>query len=100
MAIGIKTGGRTKGTLNKTTTETKEVLTKIVCNELDNLNDLLEQLEPKERLDVIIKLLPYIVPKQTEMTVENKETEIKPVVIEFIDSKEIESICNNLENKY
>lgn len=81
MATGIKTGGRTKGVVNKTTAETKEILQKIVSNELDNISTLLEKLEPKERIDAVIKMLPYIVPKQQE--VELKES--KPISISFID---------------
>jgi hypothetical protein len=73
MATGIKTGGRQKGVLNRTTSETKEVLKKIVNKELNGINSLLEKLEPKERIDALIKLLPYIVPKQNEIAVENKE---------------------------
>ena len=73
MATGIKTGGRTKGTPNRNTTETKELLQKIVSNELDNITDLLEKLEPKERIDAVIKLLPYIVPKQSEVSITEPE---------------------------
>jgi 23S rRNA C2498 (ribose-2'-O)-methylase RlmM len=74
MATGIKTGGRAKGTPNRTTTETKELLQNIVSKELDNIVVLLEKLEPKERIDAIIKLLPYIVPKQQEIALESKAT--------------------------
>lgn len=81
MAKGLKTGGRTKGVANKTTAETKEIIQKIVSNELDNIETLLKQLEPKERIDAVIKMLPYIVPKQQE--VELKES--KPIIISFID---------------
>ena len=70
MATGTKTGGRTKGTLNKTTLETKELIKTIVSNEMETITELLEQLTPKERIDAIIKLLPYIVPKQNEITVD------------------------------
>ena len=70
MAKGIKTGGRTKGTPNSTTAETKELLQTIVSNEMETITELLEQLTPKERIDAIIKLLPYIVPKQNEITVD------------------------------
>jgi hypothetical protein len=68
-----KTGGRTKGTLNRTTAETKELIQNVINSELDGISDLLAELQPKERLDTIIKLLPYIVPKQSEIAVENKE---------------------------
>ena len=71
MAKGIKTGGRAKGTTNKTTTETKQLLQKIVSTEIDKITDLLEALQPKERIDAVIKLLPYIVPKQSEIVVED-----------------------------
>lgn len=72
MALGIKTGGRKLGTPNKTTAETKEMLQNIVSENLKNINDLLEQLEPKERIDVIIKLLPYTLPKQKEISFDNE----------------------------
>tara|TARA_R110001583_G_scaffold171820_1_gene325552 strand:- start:334 stop:573 length:240 start_codon:yes stop_codon:yes gene_type:complete len=63
MATGIKTGGRTKGTLNKTTKEIRIVLKDVINNELLNIDTLLTQLEPKERLELVIKLIPYVLPK-------------------------------------
>lgn len=71
---GKKYGGRSKGTPNRTTAETKELLKTIVGTELDKLGVLLEQLEPMERVNAISKLLPYILPKQQEMIVEVKGT--------------------------
>ena len=97
---GQKYGGRTKGTPNRTTAETKEILQTVISKELDNTDTLLEQLEPKERLDAIIKILPYIIPKQSEMTIENKETDFKPVVIQFIDNEDVKSIVEDFEKKY
>lgn len=76
--------GRPKGAVNKTTAETKELLQKIVSNELDNITDLLSKLEPKERIDAVIKLLPYIVPKQSEIIIEPKEFEREPLTITLI----------------
>ena len=35
----------------------------ILSDELNNLPELLEQLEPKERLNFICKMMPYILPK-------------------------------------
>ena len=34
---GTKFGGRTKGTPNRTTAETKELIQNVVSNELDNI---------------------------------------------------------------
>jgi hypothetical protein len=100
MATGIKTGGRTKGTPNRTTTETKELLQKIVSNELDNLQDLLEDLNPKERLDVVIKLLPYILPKQQEIAIESTQSQFQPITVTIVKPDEVRQIVNELESKY
>ena len=60
---GSKTGGRQAGTPNKITSELREALKGIVANELDTLSDSLAQLPAKERLEVLIKLMPYCMPK-------------------------------------
>lgn len=70
---GKKFGGRTKGTPNRTTAETKELLQNIVGKELDKLGLMLSKLEPIERVNAISKLLPYILPKQQEMNIEVKQ---------------------------
>ena len=84
MATGVKTGGRQKGTPNRTTKEAKQVLQNIVNKELENITTLLDKLEPKERIDSIIKLLPYIVPKQQEIAIENRESEFKNITITIV----------------
>ena len=60
---GTKTGGRQAGTPNKITSELRDALKAIVANELDTLSDSLAQLPAKERLDVVIRLMPYCMPK-------------------------------------
>lgn len=81
MAKGIKTGGRTKGVVNKTTKEIKEVIKIIIDAEFEQLDVYLEQLTAKERLDFIAKLLPYVVPKQSEINLDSQ----KAVTISFQD---------------
>jgi hypothetical protein len=63
MAKGYKTGGRGKGTLNKTTSDLRKKIIKIVVNELQNCSRLMDSLTPKERLEIIIKLASFVVPK-------------------------------------
>lgn len=63
MAKGVKTGGRQKGTSNKLSGTVKEMITQFVTDELQHLPTLLNKLEPKEKAEYIIKLLPYIVPR-------------------------------------
>ena len=55
--------GRPKGTPNKITKELRALFKNFISNELENLPELLDGLEPKDRLDVLIKLLPYALPK-------------------------------------
>lgn len=45
------------------TKELREKLKDIVSAELEQLPDTLEDMEPKERLDFVLKLMPFVVPK-------------------------------------
>lgn len=65
--------GRKAGTPNKTTAEARELLQKVVGKELDKLGTLLAGLEPIDRVNALAKLLPYILPKQSEITVGPKQ---------------------------
>ena len=60
---GQKTGGRLVGTPNKITTELRKILKGIIASELETLPTTLEQLPAKERLEMVIKLLPFCMPK-------------------------------------
>ena len=85
---GKKFGGRSKGTLNKSTAETKTLLHNIVGNQLDEVENLLSTLEPKEKLDAIIKLLRYVLPLQSEIAIESKEEEeerFTPITVTLIN---------------
>ena len=75
----IKTGGRIKGTPNKLTTDLKGTISDIINNQLSNLDiDLSSpKLSIKDKYDIIIKLLPYVIPKQTENTNLNLDNEIE-----------------------
>lgn len=61
--LGTKTGGRKAGTPNKVTRELRDVLKVVIGRELDQIADWLSQMPAKDRLDVIIKLMPYCMPK-------------------------------------
>ncbi len=60
---GKKTGGRIAGTPNKLTSELRTMLKGIIAGELDALPQTFEKLPPKERLELLIKMLPYCLPK-------------------------------------
>jgi hypothetical protein len=76
MATGIKTGGRSKGTPNRNSAETKELLQTVLDKELDKLGILLGKLEPLDRVNAIAKLLPYILPRQNEVKAEIANTNV------------------------
>jgi len=63
MAKGIKTGGRGQGTPNRLTKELRAALKEIIFQEFAALSDRMDKLEPKDRLELLTKLLPYVLPK-------------------------------------
>jgi len=63
MSKRQKTGGRVPGTPNRLTKELRAKLKDIIYQELETLPDRLEKLDNKERLELLTKLLPYIIPK-------------------------------------
>jgi hypothetical protein len=73
MALGFKTGGREAGTPNKVTQRLREVLADTLREELEDLPQKLSQLETKERLEIIVKLLPYVLPKSESISMELEE---------------------------
>lgn len=64
-----KAGGRQRGTPNKTTAKIKACIVKIVSENVEQIKADLEQLQPKDRLTIIEKLLAYCIPKQSTTTV-------------------------------
>ncbi|WCM42701.1 hypothetical protein MG290_03205 [Flavobacterium sp. CBA20B-1] len=89
MATGKKTGGRVKGTPNRITTETKNIIQNIVSNELQNLPKMLNELKPHERIEIMIKLLVYVLPKQNQLGF-GENTEQKTITIIDLGSGETE----------
>ena len=65
---GVKYGGRQKGTPNKLTKELRSVLKDILYQELEQIKERLDALKPKERIELLIKLMPYVLPKVTSIS--------------------------------
>ena len=65
---GNKYGGRQKGTPNRITKELRTLLKDILYQELEQVQERLELLEPKERIELLIKLMPYVLPKVTSIS--------------------------------
>jgi hypothetical protein len=83
-----KTGGRTKGTPNKTTKEIKGIIQTVVEEQLETIEKDLKQLEPKDRLNVLLKLVEYVLPKQREQKIDFNsltDTEIDELINRITD---------------
>lgn len=81
-------GGRTKGTPNKVTKTAREWLTALVDKNRRQIERDLKQLEPKERLLILEKLLQYVIPKKqavdASVSLENLSDEQLDFIIDEI----------------
>lgn len=80
---GVRLGGRAKGTPNKTTAATKEVITNLLTEYSNNgtMSDDFDSLEPKERLAIAEKLMQYVMPKIQAVSVD-LDSSVKKITIE------------------
>lgn len=70
---GKKYGGRQKGTPNKLTKEIRTVLKDLIYKELDEIKEHLDSLEPKQRIEIVIKLIPYVLLKVESISYSTNE---------------------------
>lgn len=63
MAKGAKTGGRELGTPNKLTKELRNSLKDIVYSEIEKIQNNFDKLDAKDRIELLIKILPFVLPK-------------------------------------
>ena len=85
---GNKAGkGRPKGAPNKTTAEIKEIITRIVGNQLEHIEkdlDTIRKDDPAEAMRLSQKFIEYVLPKQTRLDLIGEVThKIEKVVIEI-----------------
>ena len=78
---GKKFGGRVKNTPNKTTQQSKAIVQKVINNELNNLEVLLSKLSARDRVNALIKLLPFVIPKQQEISIEAPVHQLQPITL-------------------
>jgi len=82
--------GKKKGSENVTTKKGRELFLDIMEGEIDNVKEALESVRkenPAKYLDVLSKLLPYFMPKLTDITTNGKEiTNEKITPFTFYDS--------------
>lgn len=91
-----KTGGRTIGTPNRTTNDIRLKFQKLINDNLNQLENDIKELEPKERIKTIIELSKFVIPTykaiDVQAPIENETKAFEPVTLIF---KTIEN--NNTE---
>jgi hypothetical protein len=85
--MGFKKGesgnpeGRPKGSLNKTTNDIRELISKVI--DTDKIKDMLNQIEePIDYINAVSKLLPYVAGKVKP--IENVEREHRDITINLV----------------
>lgn len=86
---GNSLGGRTKGSKNKSTSEVRAAFQRLVEQNIQQLEKDLEQLEPVQRVKMIIELSKFVLPtlKASEIEMDFKEQPLFPK-IEFFKTPE------------
>jgi len=69
MAKGTKSGGRSIGTQNKITRDLKETINDFLNNNIDSLQDNFNQLDAKDKINFIERLLRYSIPRMADKTI-------------------------------
>ena len=64
----VKTGGRVKGSVNKTTAELRQLVASIVEKNIDKVTDDLSKMQPKDRVAMLEKLMAYVLPRMQAIT--------------------------------
>ena len=89
--------GRKKGSPNKTTSEIRSTIKSIIESNFSKskVTKDLKELSPKQRLDYMLRLMEFVVPKPKSIESEND----KPLTMQEKYSRITEYIENNLSNK-
>lgn len=79
-----KTGGRKKGTPNKVTLTIREQLKNAIEPFLETMENTINDIvEPKDKVDAIAKILPFVVPKYQSTTI-NDDTRRNVTLEEYL----------------
>lgn len=84
-----KTGGRKKGTPNKTTKAVKTFLTDLIASNKNQIKKDLKTVEPKDRLLILEKFMQYVVPKQQAIKTD----------VSLLSDDELSDVASNILDK-
>ena len=83
-------GGRKAGTPNKATATTREWIQQILDENQQTIRDDLKKLSAKDRVNALLSLIPYIVPKQMAAQA--------TLAVERLTDDEIEAMTTDILN--
>ena len=72
---------RTKGSPNRVTAKTKSLVSELILGQTDRIQEALDEVfecNKREYLQIMVRLLPYVMPKATEIEPE-RPAERKPL---------------------
>ncbi len=87
-------GGRQKGTPNKVTASVKDWLSDLIDKNRKQVEDDIKQLEPRDRLMVLEKLMQYVIPKQQAVSA---KVDFEKLTDEQLDTLVVE-LTKNVED--
>lgn len=95
--------GRPKGTPNKVTTTLKEWITELINDNREQFEKDFQQLSARDRLLIVERLLPYVIPKQQAITGDFQNevklnAQSKQPDLSAIPDDELETIVDILKN--
>jgi hypothetical protein len=70
-----KSGGRTKGTLNKTTAQIKDMIIGLVGTQMEKWPVVIDKMmkeDPAEAMKITGRLIDYVLPKQSKIDIEGE----------------------------
>ena len=83
-----KSGGRAKGVENKNKLSLKSKIQSIVENQIDTLESDLNQMDAKDKVSLVLKLVEYVLPKQRETKLD----------FNSLTNDEIDNLINRLKD--
>lgn len=75
---------RPQGSSNRITSEIREKIQIILENEFDTIEDTLNQLTPKERMEVVLRLMKFAIPQLKEVAIQDQRPQIDEIRVNIV----------------
>lgn len=87
-------GGRKKGTPNKTTSKVRDWLARLIDKNRKQMEEDLQALTPRERLQILERLMGYVVPKQQAVSTKNDYSKLSDEQLDIVIAELTKEIPN------